>query len=111
MPANQLGIWFCRFMSSEERRRIHELTDQELLEHFVGHRDNASFEILMARHGPMVLNVCRRVLSDANDVEDAFQATFVVLVRKARSIRKGKLLANWLYGVAHRTSARARVEA
>jgi RNA polymerase sigma factor (sigma-70 family) len=88
-----------------------KLDDRLLLERFVSQRDQAAFEAILARHGPMVLNVCRRVLSDPGAVEDAFQATFVVLVRKAGAVRKGDLLANWLYGVAYRTAARAKVEA
>jgi RNA polymerase sigma factor (sigma-70 family) len=85
--------------------------DCHLLDRFVTQRDEAAFEALVARHGPMVQNVCRHVLHDRSAIEDAFQATFLVLVRKASSIRKGELLANWLYGVAYRTAARAKVEA
>src|SRR5262245_17135883 len=88
-----------------------EPSDQGLLERFVTQRDAAAFEALLARHGPMVWDVCRRLLPDPNAAEDAFQATFLVLVHKAGSIRKGELLGNWLYGVAYRTAARAKVEA
>src|SRR5918998_1195423 len=75
-----------------------------LLERFVSRRDEAAFEALIARFGPMVLGICRRMLDDPQDVEDAFQATFLVLVRKAGSLRDRDLLANWLYGVAHRVA-------
>ncbi len=68
----------------------------------------AAFAALLARHGPMVLGVCRRALVDANDVDDAFQATFLVLVRRARSIRVGDSLGRWLYGVARRVAAKAK---
>jgi RNA polymerase sigma factor (sigma-70 family) len=85
--------------------------DRLLLERFVTERDEAAFEVLLARHGPMVLDVCRRVLQDQQTVEDAFQATWLVLIRKAGSIRQSEVLGNWLYGVAYRTAARARVEA
>lgn len=88
-----------------------EMTDAELLERFVQHQDETAFEALVRRHGPMVHGVCRRSLSDPHDVEDAFQATFLVLVRKARSIGRRELLGNWLYGVAYRVALKARVRA
>jgi RNA polymerase sigma factor (sigma-70 family) len=83
-------------------------TDSQLLESFLSRREGAAFEVLLRRHGPMVLSVCRRVLRNAHDAEDAFQATFLVLVRKAGSLRSRELLANWLYGVAYRTAMKAR---
>jgi RNA polymerase sigma factor (sigma-70 family) len=86
-------------------------TDRQLLERFVRSRDEAAFAALVARHGPMVLSVCRRVLPDADYANDAFQATFLVLVRKADSLNNPDLLAGWLYGVAYRTAQNARVEA
>ncbi len=84
------------------------VSDGELLNRFVADRDEAAFETLVARHGGMVLGVCRRLLRDPNDVDDAFQATFLVLVRKARTLRRSDLLGNWLYGVAYRVSLKAR---
>ncbi len=87
------------------------LTDGQLLERFAtrrGEAAEAAFEGLVARHGPMVLRVCRATLRDAHDVEDAFQATFLVLVRKAGSIGERDLLGPWLYGVAHRVALKAR---
>jgi RNA polymerase sigma factor (sigma-70 family) len=82
--------------------------DRQLLERFLRRRDGAAFEALVRRHGPMVLGVCRRLLRDPHDAEDAFQATFLVLLRKAPSLRRRELLANWLYGVALRTALKAR---
>jgi RNA polymerase sigma factor (sigma-70 family) len=82
--------------------------DRELLDRFHRLHDQEAFEQLVRRHGPMVLNVCRRILVHAHDAEDAFQATFLVLVRKAGSLRNPELLANYLYGVAYRVARKAR---
>ena len=84
------------------------ITDGELMERFISQRDDAAFATLVRRHGPMVLNVCRRVLHNEADVEDCFQATFFVLVRKAASIRRRGLVGNWLYGVARSAALKAR---
>jgi RNA polymerase sigma factor (sigma-70 family) len=84
------------------------LTDGQLLEAFLTVRDEAAFEALLRRHGPMVMGVCRRALANPQDAEDAFQATFLVLVRKAATIRPRALVGNWLYGVACRTARRAQ---
>src|SRR6516164_215413 len=83
------------------------LGDGELLGRFLERRDEAALAALIRRHGPMVWGVCRRLLSH-HDAEDAFQATFVVLVRKAASIRSREMVGNWLYGVAHQTALLAR---
>ncbi len=82
--------------------------DESLLERYLSQRDEAAFEALVRRHGPMVLGVCRRILGNVHDAEDAFQATFLVLVRKAASIRPRSMVGNWLYGVACRTALDAR---
>jgi RNA polymerase sigma factor (sigma-70 family) len=84
------------------------LTDAQLLEEYLSHREEAALAALVRRHGPMVWGVCRRVLHHYHDAEDAFQATFLVFVRKAASIASPELLANWLYGVAHQTALKAR---
>jgi len=84
------------------------LSDPQILERFVDRRDEAAFEALLMRHGPMVLNVCRQLLRDPHDAEDAFQAVFLVLVRKAGSLRLHDSLGPWLYTVARRVAARAR---
>ena len=83
-------------------------SDEELLTRFVARRDEAAFAAIVARHGPMVLRLCRRVLADAHAAEDCFQATFLVLARKAASVRRRTSLAAWLYGVAVRVSRKAR---
>jgi RNA polymerase sigma factor (sigma-70 family) len=84
------------------------VTDAQLLERFLRHRDEAAFELLMWRHGPMVFGVCRRILHQAQDAEDAFQATFLMLARKAGSIGKRESVSGWLYTVAYRICLRAR---
>jgi RNA polymerase sigma factor (sigma-70 family) len=84
------------------------LTDGQLLEDYLRHREEAALTALVRRHAPMVWGVCRRVLHDHHDAEDAFQATFLVLVRKASSIAAPELLASWLYGVARQTALKAR---
>jgi RNA polymerase sigma factor (sigma-70 family) len=87
------------------------LTDGQLLEDYLSRGDEAALAALVRRHGPMVWGVCRRVLRNYHDAEDAFQATFLVFVRKAASIAFRELVANWLYGVAHQTALKARATA
>jgi len=93
----------CEAVPSE-----HEWADGELVNAFVQRRDAAAFEQLVRRHGPMVLGVCRRVLGNAFDADDAFQATFLVLARRAASVVPREMVGNWLYGVAYRTALEAR---
>ena len=87
------------------------LSDAQLLEHFTARTDPSAelaFSVLVERHGPMVLRVCRSVLRDVDDAHDSFQATFLVLARQARAIRRKESVASWLHGVALRVSSRAR---
>ena len=93
---------------------VEAVTDGELLSRFLNRRPSeaeAAFEVLVRRHGPMVLGVCRHVLNEPQDAEDAFQATFLLLVRKAGSIRDREVLGHWLYEVAYRTSVRVKANA
>ena len=83
--------------------------DRELLERYVGRGEQAAFAALLERHGPLVLGLCRRLLRDAHLAEDVFQATFLVLARKAHSIRQRDSVASWLHGVAARLARRARL--
>lgn len=90
---------------------LQAMSDAELLERFFQSREDSAFAVLVRRHGPQVYSICRRVLRDANDAEDAFQATFLVLVRKGRTLSDPSRLGNWLYGVAYRTARKARARA
>lgn len=85
-------------------------TDATLLARFVSQRDEVAFETLVNRHRAMVLRLCRRVLGNDHDAEDAFQATFLVLLHKAGSVRKHASLPHWLYGVAYRTALQTRTD-
>jgi RNA polymerase sigma factor (sigma-70 family) len=87
------------------------LTDAQLLDRFLTKHDEAAFELLVWRHGPMVLRVCRRILRDAHGAEDAFQATFLTLACKAGSIGKQEAVSSWLYKVAYRIALRAQAGA
>src|SRR5437660_12158469 len=111
-------------MATEQLRRVFQTlreavpsseaasrTDGQLLRSYIRSREEAAFAALVQRHGPMVWGVCRRVLGSDHDAEDAFQATFLVLVRKAASIVQREKVANWLYGVAHHTARKARATA
>src|SRR3712207_1540869 len=85
-----------------------DASDRALLERFLAGREEEAFVALLERHGPMVLQVCRRVLHNWHDAQDAFQATFLLLARKAGSIRKPDSVAGWLHGVAHRLALEAK---
>src|SRR5947208_8949602 len=83
-------------------------TDAQLLRRFAAGHDESAFEALLRRHGPMVLGVCRRVLGHHHDAEDAFQATFLVLARKAGAVNPRERVAAWLHGVAFQVARKAR---
>src|SRR5262245_35746646 len=107
MATAQLIRMVGRLRSSSVPRDGGCRTDGELLAAVISHSDDLAFECLVKRHGPMVLGVCRRILGNLHDAEDAFQATFLVLMRKAGVVTPREGLANWLYGVAYRTSREA----
>jgi RNA polymerase sigma factor (sigma-70 family) len=105
-PALSSVVQLLRHAAASQLRD--ERADAELLARFARDEDRAAFEVLVHRHGPLVWSVCRRLLARTEDAEDAFQAAFLVLLRRAPSIRQGDLLGNWLYGVAYRVAVRAR---
>src|SRR5262245_6136545 len=110
MATSQISKVIQHLRGSALLRHGAELTDGQLLEGHVSHRDEAALAALVKRHGPMVWGVCRRVLHH-HDAEDAFQATFLVLLRRAASILPRDMVANWLYGVAYQTALKARATA
>ena len=93
-----------------EDESVRQSSDRQLLQQFSDHQSEGAFAALLRRHGPMVLDVCRGVLSDEAAAEDAFQATFLILACKAVSIRKTESVGNWLHGVAYRTALKARAQ-
>jgi RNA polymerase sigma factor (sigma-70 family) len=103
LPVRQIDQLF-------QRGTLTGLGESQLLERFVTSRDDWALEALVERHGPMVLGVCRRVLANPADVDDAFQATFLILVRKARALRDFHRIGPWLHGVAYRVAKRARAD-
>jgi len=104
MAVTQVSKVVQRLRGVLSRQDTATLTEADLWERYVQERDEAAFETLLRRHGPMVLGVCRRILRNEQDAEDAFQATFLVLVRRAASLRSPSTIANWLHGVAYRTA-------
>ena len=86
------------------------LSEGQLLRRFVAGRDESAFSTLVSRHGPMVMGVCRRILGTTGDADDAFQATFLVLLRRASALQDVDCLGPWLYGVAWRVASRARAD-
>ncbi len=108
MASTQQGAFLREIHQLFAAGTVVGLGDDDLLEQFAARRDEAAFAALLARHGPMVLSVCRRRLLNPRDAEDAFQATFLVLIRKAGSIKQPHLLGPWLYGVADRVAHRAQ---
>ena len=89
---------------------VREASDRDLLQRFSERREATAFHALLRRHGPMVFDVCRGVLGNEANAEDAFQATFLILARKAASIRKAASVGSWLHSVAYRTALQARAQ-
>src|SRR5438876_11853768 len=108
MAAATLASVLQHIRTIANAKSYEEISDCVLLERFIAQREEAAFVALLKRHGPMVLQVCRRVQGNEHDAEDIFQATFLVLARKAGSIRKLESVASWLHGVAHRLALEAK---
>ncbi len=107
--ANEHLVDFLRHLRRLAGTPPEDGTDSQLLARFVAEGDQSAFAALLVRHGPLVRGVCRHVLRDPHEADDAFQATFLVLARKARSIRQGQCLAAWLYRVAYHVAVQANV--
>jgi RNA polymerase sigma factor (sigma-70 family) len=108
MAADRAGSLIEHLRKTVLRQDQGSLSDAQVLDRFITQRDEAAFETLVQRHAGMVWGVCRRLLHNAHDAEDAFQASFLVLARKAASVSPRDKVANWLYGVAYQTAVRAR---
>src|SRR5581483_10186829 len=100
MPVRRKSRFVHLLRAAVRVRDASQVRDGQLLDCFVERRDPVAFETLLRRHGPMVFGVCRRVLGNVADAEDAFQAAFLVLVQKAATLRRKDQVGNWLYGVA-----------
>jgi RNA polymerase sigma factor (sigma-70 family) len=111
MPRNQANLVLRYLRQLSEAECARNLADRELLERFLTRHDEDAFAVLVRRHGPMVLSLCFRILQNESDAEDAFQATFLVLSRKAATLRPQKSLGGWLHCVACRTAQKARIDA
>jgi RNA polymerase sigma factor (sigma-70 family) len=111
MPKPEPGTILSYLRTLLEANGLGDVSDGRLLEQFVTHQEELAFNALMRRHGPMVFSVCRRVLHENHDAEDAFQATFLLLARKAGVIRKQQAVGGWLHGVARRLALKARTMA
>ena len=110
MATPTLGAFLQRLKHAMSAETLASCSDQQLVEQFRSGRDEATFRAILERHGPMVFHVCRRVLSSAADVEDAFQATFLILIRRGHTVRRHSSLASWLHGVAWRTALKLRAQ-
>src|SRR5437868_6374666 len=110
MRNGQLDSVLCYIRRLVAAGQTRELADRDLLERFVARHDEAAFAAIVERYGPLVLGVCWRTLRSEHHAEDACQATFLVLARKAGSIRKRESLGCWLYGVAYRVARKLRAD-
>jgi RNA polymerase sigma factor (sigma-70 family) len=110
MTAPHFGTALRRWLHGLSGQSFPDLSDTQLLQRFLDERDESAFALLVQRHGPLVLGVCRRLLRDNHDADDAFQATFLVLACRAASIRRAESMASFLYGTACRIARRLRLQ-
>src|SRR5262245_16036953 len=108
MATTRVSAFLRQLTRGMTAERLAEQTDRQLVESLLAGPDEAAFEALVRRHGPMVYRVCWRVLQQTEDAEDGFQATFLLLARKLDTVRKRDSLASWLHGVAHRVALDAK---
>src|SRR5215831_4117868 len=102
MATASMSTFLRRLTRGMAAGTLRDQSDRHLVERFLAGRDEAVFEAIVRRHGPMVYRVCWRVLHQEQDTEDAFQATFLILAQNLRNVRKREALASWLHGVAYR---------
>jgi RNA polymerase sigma factor (sigma-70 family) len=110
MATPSLGTFLRQLKRNMSAESLAGCSDVEIVERFRLSRDDAVFQVILDRHGPMVFQVCRRALSSQADIEDAFQATFLTLIRRGHTIRRHASLGSWLHGVAHRTALKLRTQ-
>src|SRR6516225_2559086 len=108
MATAKLSTFLRRLTRGMVAETMADQSDRELVERFLAGQGEAVFEAIVRRHGPMVYRVCWRVLQHHQDAEDAFQATFLVLAQRLRTVRKHASLASWLHGVAYRVALKAK---
>jgi DNA-directed RNA polymerase specialized sigma24 family protein len=110
MATANLGNFFRRLTRGMAAETLADHSDQQLAERALAGEDEAPFQAIVHRHGPMVYRVCWRGLHHLQDAEDAFQATFLILAQKLRTVRKHTSIASWLHGVAHRVALKAKAQ-
>src|SRR5438105_7874532 len=111
MAAASMSSFLRRLTRGMAAETLQDQSDRQLVERLLAGRDEAVFEAVVRRHGPMVYRVCWRVLRHEQDTEDAFQATFLILAKRLRTVRRHASLASWLHGVAHRLALKAGARA
>src|SRR5262245_33882643 len=111
MATGSLNNFLRRLTRGMAAEALQDQSDRQLVERLLAGPDEAGYEAIVRRHGPMVFRVCWRVLRQEQDTEDAFQATFLILARQLRTVRRHASLASWLHGIAHRVALKARAQA